>query len=160
MTQSQIILGLLAIGVLTGLRAMTPIAVLCWVTVLGRIPTAHGWMSFIANKISVGVFTFAAIGELIGDKLPNTPSRTKLPGVAARIVFGALCAMILACTAGFPTYLAAILGAAGGIAGTYAGWFLRTRIVAALHCPDWPVALAEDAMAIAGSCFVCLTFHR
>ena len=160
MTQSHLILGFFAIGVLTGLRAMTPIAVLCWVTMIGRIPTAHGWMSFAANKISVGVFTLAALGELIGDKLPNTPSRTKLPGLGARIVFGALCAMILACTAGFPMYLAAILGAAGGIAGTYIGWFLRTRIVAKIHSPDWPIALFEDAIAIAGSCFVCAQFSH
>jgi uncharacterized membrane protein len=158
MTQPQIILGLFAIGVLTGLRAMTPIAVLCWVTMLGRIPTAHGWTSFVANKISVGLFTLAALGELIGDKLPNTPSRTKFPGLAARILFGALCAMILACTAGFPIYIAAILGAVGGVAGTYAGWFLRTRVVATLHCPDWPIALLEDAIAIAGSCLVCVQF--
>jgi uncharacterized membrane protein len=158
MTTPSTLLGLFAIGFLTGLRGMTPISVLCWMTMLGRIPTAHGWMGFVANKISVGVFTFAAIGELIGDKLPNTPSRTKLPGFSARILFGALCAMILACISGSPIYLGAILGIIGAVAGTYGGWFARTRLVAALHCPDLPIALLEDAIAIFGSCIVALAF--
>jgi uncharacterized membrane protein len=160
MTQPHVLLALFAIGFFTGLRAMTPVAVLCWMTMLGRIPTAHGWMSFVANKISVGVFSLAALGELVGDKLPNTPSRTQLPGLGARIVFGALCAIILASSTDLSIYLAGALGAVGGIAGTYAGWFVRTRSVAALRCPDLPVALVEDAIAIAGSIFVCFQFAR
>ena len=159
MTNPEILLGLFAIGVLTGLRAMTPIAVLCWFTFLSRVPIAPGWLSFVASKISVGVFTLGAIGELVGDKLPNTPSRTKFPGLAARIVFGGLCAAVLAPTASVPILLGAIIGAMGAIAGTYTGWFLRTRLVAALRCPDFPIALLEDAIAIAGSCFVCSHFR-
>jgi uncharacterized membrane protein len=159
MPSFEILCALFAIGILTGLRAMTPIAVLCWFTMLARVPTASGWMSFVSSKISVGVFTLAAIGELIGDKLPNTPSRTKLPGLSARIVFGALCAAILAATASFPVVPGAMIGAIGAVAGTYAGWFVRTRIVAALHCPDLPIALLEDAIAIAGACLVCTHFR-
>jgi uncharacterized membrane protein len=160
MSMFEIILGLFAIGVLTGLRAMTPIAVLCWMTTLGRIPTVQNWMGFVANRISVGVFTLGAVGELIGDKLPMTPSRTKPPGLIARIVFGGLCAAILAASASFPVVPGALLGALGGIAGTYGGWFARTRAVAAFHCPDFPIALLEDAFAIVGSCLVCLLFAR
>jgi uncharacterized membrane protein len=160
----EILLGLFAIGVLTGLRAMTPIAVLCWMKFLGRLPANHCWMDFVANKISVGVFTLGAIGELIGDKLPKTPSRTRLPGLGARIVFGGLCAAILAATSALsvphPVMIGAVVGAIGGAAGAYGGWFVRTRSVSALRCPDLPIALIEDAIAIGGSYLICMLFAQ
>jgi uncharacterized membrane protein len=153
-------LGLFAIGFLTGLRAMTPIAVICWMTVLGRVPAAAGWMRFAGSRISVGVFSVAALGELVGDKLPNAPARTKAPGLLARIIFGALCAAILATSAGYSLVGGALLGAVGAVAGTFGGWFARTRIVAALRCPDLPIALVEDAIAVGGSILVCSLFAR
>ena len=36
------------------------------------------------------IFSVLAIGELISDKLPNTPSRKAPPGFIARIVTGGL----------------------------------------------------------------------
>ena len=51
-------------------------------------------------------------------------------------------------------------GAVGAVAGTYGGWFIRTRTVAALHCPDFPIALVEDAIAVGGSILVCSLIAR
>jgi uncharacterized membrane protein len=158
MISPGIMVYLFSIGFFTGLRAMTPIAVLCWMTAIGRLPAAQGWLSFAANKISVVVFSLAALGELIGDKLPSAPSRTKPPGLIARVVFGAFCAMILASTIDTSIYLAAILGAIGAVTGTFAGWWVRTRAVTALRCPDFPIALLEDAITLTGSCLVALIF--
>ena len=162
MSSTSILLGLFLIGLLTGLRSMTPIAVLCWMTMLGRVPAVHdsmhGWMSFVANRISVAVFSLAALAELVGDKLPNTPSRTQAPGLIARIVFGALCASILAATSEYSIIAGILLGAFGVLAGTFAGWFVRTRAVSALRCPDLPIALLEDAIAVGGSILVCFVF--
>ena len=154
MTGNEVLVGLLAVGVLTGLRTMTPIAVLCWMTVLGRIPAAAGWMGFVRNWISIGVFSLAAIGELIGDKLPMTPSRLKAPGLIARMVFGGLCAAILAAVLGVSIGIGVGAGVAGSLVGSYCGWFLRRRCVGWFRCPDWPVAIVEDLVAVGGSVVV------
>jgi uncharacterized membrane protein len=48
----------------------------------------------------------------------------------------------------------AIFGAAGGIAGAFAGRQWRTGLVKALKVPDFAVALLEDAIAIAVGLFI------
>jgi uncharacterized membrane protein len=151
MANAELVAGLFAIGVLTGLRTMTPIAVLCWMTALSRIAAATGWMAFVSSRIALILFTLAAIAELIGDKMPKTPSRTGFPGLPARLIFGGLCAAIVASALGFPIAIGALAGVLGAIAGTYGGWFIRTRAVKALRCPDLPIALVEDAVAVGGS---------
>ncbi|WP_263358059.1 DUF4126 domain-containing protein [Acidicapsa ligni] len=158
MTDSWMYSGLFAIGVLTGLRTLTPIAVFCWMTLLGRVPANVGWGGFAGNKIVVGLFTALAFGELIGDKLPKTPSRTSAPGLTARIIFGGLIAAILASSVGFPEAIGTLLGAVGAVVGTFGGRLVRTRTVAALKCPDLPIALIEDAITIGGSILVCSAF--
>jgi uncharacterized membrane protein len=160
MAGSSILVGLFMLGLLTGLRTLAPIAVLCWMTMLGRIPVAQGWMGFVSSKISVGVFSVAALGELIGDKLPTAPSRTQGLGLIARIVFGGLSAAIFAAAAGYSAVFGAVIGAAGAVVGTFGGWFVRTRTVSSFQCPDFPIALIEDAVAVGGSILVCLVFRR
>jgi uncharacterized membrane protein len=64
------------IGMLSGLRALSPIAVICWVALLHRLPLT-GWASFAGSKVAVGLFSLGALGELVSDKLPKTPSRLK-----------------------------------------------------------------------------------
>ena len=158
MNGSRIIFGLLAIGGLTGLRTFTPIAVLCWMTMLGRVSADAGWLGFVANKFSVGIFTLAGLGELVADKLPSTPSRIQGPGLIARLVFGGLCGAILAATAGYPVLAGSLLGMTGAVVGAFVGWSVRTRAVAILKFPDFPTALVEDAIALGGSILVCSVF--
>ena len=58
-------------------------------------------------------FTLLAVVELIADKLPKTPPRTAPPGLIARIVFGGLCGVALAISAGGSLIIAAIVGVIG-----------------------------------------------
>ena len=68
------------IGVLAGLRALTPAAATAWAVRLGwlQVPSP---LALIGSLPIVIVLTLLAIGEPIGDKLPNTPARTALPGL-------------------------------------------------------------------------------
>jgi uncharacterized membrane protein len=43
-----------------------------------------------------------------------------------------------------------VLGALGGLAGCFGGYYTRKRLVRALGAPDIYVALFEDLLAIAG----------
>ncbi len=87
MSTIEVVCAIIAIGVLSGLRALSPIAVVCWLALLHRLPVT-GWASFVGSKVAVGLFSLGAVGELISDKLPKTPSRLKQPGFSIRIVMG------------------------------------------------------------------------
>ena len=51
-----------------------------------------------------------------------------------------------------------LLGAIGAIAGSFLGYFARSRITGNFGLPDLPVALVEDVICIAGSFFVVSLF--
>jgi uncharacterized membrane protein len=157
MSTIEIVAVVFAIGMLSGLRALSPIAVICWLAMLHRLPLT-GWVSFVGNKIAVGLFSLGAVGELVSDKLPKTPSRLKQPGFSVRIVMGAFCGLILATAGSFSLPGGALLGAVGAVAGSYLGYFVRTGLTAKLGLPDLPVALLEDVICIVGSFFVASVF--
>ena len=136
------------LGVCTGLRTMTPVAVLCWFAYRNLLHLT-GWRSFTANIIAVAIFTLMALGEYVGDKLPTTPSRTAPIGLAGRTLFGAFVGLVLAQPLVLNPAAAIVVGIVGALIGSYAGWFVRTRTVVALKVPDLPIALLEDVIAIA-----------
>jgi uncharacterized membrane protein len=90
-------------------------------------------------------------GELVGDKLPMTPSRLDPPGPAVRALAGAVAGATVARHAGtrsrFGVVGAAVVGAAASAAGTWGGAAWR-RAVAERGRPDLPAALVEDAAAV------------
>lgn len=139
-----------AIGVIAGLRSLTAPAVVSWAAHLGWINVQDTWAAFLGSTAAVYIFTALALAELVGDKLPKTPSR-KTPGpFGARIVLGAACGAAL-CVAGHQSsVIGALLGGLGGVAGTLGGYAARTRSVAALKVPDFVIALIEDAIAVGG----------
>src|ERR1700758_4536803 len=87
------------IGVLVGLRSLTPPAVTAWASRLGWLRLSHPF-SYIGTMPAVVIFSFTALVELVADKLPNTPSRTAPPGLVARIVMGGLTGACVASAGG------------------------------------------------------------
>src|ERR1035437_3260779 len=84
------------LGVTTGLRAMTPMAVLCWFAYLGYLPLEGTWAAWMASATAVVVFTVLALAEIVADKLPRAPHRISLGPVTARLVLGGLIGSIAA----------------------------------------------------------------
>jgi uncharacterized membrane protein len=158
MSTFEVVCAIFAIGMLSGLRAISPIAMVCWLGLLHRLPLGSGWVSYLGSKIAVALFSLGAVGELISDKLPNTPSRLKPPGFGARIAMGGLCGLVLATAAPFSLLVGAVLGAIGAVAGTYLGHFVRTRATTKFGLPDLPVALVEDVICVGGSFIVASLF--
>lgn len=138
----------LLIGVVAGLRAMTPLAVVCWGAYFGWLHFAGTSLSFVDHKVTVIIFTLLAIGEIFNDKLPKTPARTAPPALIARLVSGACSAAALAFSAGLGLVGPIIAGAIGALIGTYGGYNIRHSLVTKVSLPDFPVALAEDVIAI------------
>ena len=140
------------ISIAAGLRALTPAAFVCWAARLGWLKLQGTPLAFLGYAVTPWIFTIAAIGELINDKLPKAGSRKAPPAFIARIVMGALCGAAIGATAGA---LAGglILGAIGAIVGTFGGYEFRARLARAAG-RDLPIALLEDAIAIALSFWV------
>lgn len=141
------------LGGMTGLRTMTPIAVLCWFAYLGHLPVDGTWAFWAAKLPSAIIFTLFAIGELIGDKLPKTPNRTSPGPLAARLVFGGLVGALVATGLKGSAFEGIILGVINAALGAFLGMYLRKWIVDSTEWPDWRVAVAEDILAVVASIF-------
>ncbi len=93
-----------------------------------------------------GPAILGAVGELIADKLPATPSRLGAAPLAFRVVSGGWSAVTL--SAGNRTVGPWLLGALGATVGANAGYWLRRKLARSFAIPDFPLALAEDAIAL------------
>jgi uncharacterized membrane protein len=144
------------IGIVAGFRSMTPPAAVSWAARLGWLNLQNTWLAFLGFAATPYVLTLLALGELIADKLPKTPSRKSPVGFIARIVSGALCGAALGAAneAVIGALVAAVLGA---IVGTLGGYELRTRLASILG-KDLPIALLEDAIAICGAFLIVSRF--
>ncbi len=146
------------IGAITGLRSMTGVAAVCWAARFGWLRLQSTWLSFMGNSIPPYILSVLALGELVGDKLPNAPSR-KSPGpFAGRVLIGGFAGAALATGSGNAAVLGALAGAMGGICGTLGGYEARVRSVKALGVPDFVVALIEDVIAVGGAFFIVSRF--
>ena len=136
------------LGVVTGMRSMTAMAVLCWFSYLGYLPLDGTWASWAAKLATAIIFTVLAVGEFIVDKLPKTPNRIAPGPLLARVVVGGLVGAIVAAGLNGSEFEGIILGVGGALIGAFGGYLVRREIVLRLGCKDWPVALVEDACAI------------
>jgi len=139
-----------ALGVIAGLRALTPLMAVSWAARLKWLAVSTTWASFLGAAATPYIFTVLALGELINDKLPKTPSRKAPPSFAFRIISGAFSGAALATGTNQSLALGALCGGLGAVAGTLGGYEARTRLVNALHAPDLLIALIEDAVAVGG----------
>lgn len=132
------------IGITAGLRAMTPLAAISWGAYLGWIDLSATPAAFLGNIIAVIIITILALGELVTDQLPNTPSRKVPMQFGARVVLGALTGALL-----MPAnwIIGALLGAVGAIIGTLVGAELRAMLAKSFG-RDMPAALLEDVLAV------------
>jgi uncharacterized membrane protein len=152
---SDIILALaFGIGAVAGLRAMTAPAVVCWAAHLHWINLQGTHLSFMSTIIALVIFTLAAVGEIVNDKLPKTGPRTAPPSVVVRVIMGGLSAATVTVGTDGSPWLGALLGVIGALLGTFGGYQVRTKTAKALRSPDFVIALLEDAIAVCGGLFL------
>lgn len=125
-----------ALGFVAGLRAFTAPAAL-----------------FLARGGIIGIIlAFLAVAELIGDMLPQIPSRTSPPALIARILSGGVVGWIIAGANSSFAPVGAIIGVVGALVGAYGGRVVR--IAAIERIGAIPSALVEDVVAIALAAFI------
>lgn len=133
-----------ALGTATGSRNSLGLATLAFSE---RRPQASRLMRAVQSPRGRAVAAVLVGVELVGDKLPTTPSRLGPPILAGRLLGGGLGGAVLARRAGRHPVIGALLGGGGALTGSFAGFRYR-QVVADRGWPDLPAALAEDALAV------------
>ena len=140
------------IGVVAGSRTVVAPAAISWAARRGRLPLQDTRLGFLAHPVSPTVFTVLALGEMVADQLPGTPSRQVPVQFGARLASGGFCGVAIGVAGG-----AWIRGLVCGVAGAALGTLLSARarsLLAGAFGRDLPAALIEDAVAVAGAALV------
>jgi uncharacterized membrane protein len=136
------------LGLTTGLRSMTPMALICWYAVLGYLPVDGTWAAWTAHLWVAVVLTVLAVGELIADKLPRTPDRTATGPLLWRLILAGMAGSIAAGAINEPGLEGVLLAELGALLGAFGGFMVRRDLVEKMDCKDWHVAVAEDLITI------------
>ena len=147
----------LLMGVVAGSRSMMAPAAVSWAARLGWIDVTGSWLAWLGYAWTPWIVTLFALGELVADQLPSTPSRTLPPSFAFRIASGALCGVAIAMAAS-SGIAGAVAGAVGAVVGTLGGRAMRGSLAAAFG-HDRPAALLEDALAIGAAFLIALSLR-
>jgi uncharacterized membrane protein len=139
------------IGIASGLRALIGLAAVSWAVHFGILPLGHTWLAFLGYAFTPYILTLMAIGELVNDKLPKTPSRLIPPQFITRIVTSALCGLAIGLS-GDGVIIGLAAGIIGAVAGTFGGAKARS-LLAKTFGRDLPAALLEDAVALGIAAF-------
>jgi uncharacterized membrane protein len=120
-----------SVGAAAGLRSLTaPAAV------------------FGANKRWRTILAVLAAGELIGDKLPQTPSRLLPPALIFRAIAGGVCGGEVAMRGHGWRALGIAAGTLAALSAAYVGYSLRRNLTEVRKLPGVPTAAVEDAIAL------------
>src|ERR1700761_4214056 len=127
----HLLLAAFLLGVGAGLRAVTAPAAVSWAARTGLLSLGGSWLAFLGFAWTPWILSVAALGEIINDKLPNTPSRTVPPQFITRVVSGGMCGAAIGISGGGMVG-GLLLGALGAVAGTLGGAWLRGALVRAI----------------------------
>src|ERR1700751_4133766 len=115
------------IGIVAGFPARTAPRDASWAGYAGRLSLAGTPLAFMGSWWVPWLLTVLALGELVTDQLPSTPSRKVPIQLGARVVTGALAGATIAAT-GASLAAGAAAGAVGAVSGTFAGAAFRGRL--------------------------------
>lgn len=136
------------LGASAGLRSQAPIAVLIHSSRDGRIQLDRQDMDrWLCDSRAERIAMAAAVGELIVDKLPFVPARTKPGPFAGRLIFGGLAGYLGASSSNGSSRSGALAGAAAAGVTATAGTTLRATLPRVTGYPKFAVAIAEDVLA-------------
>ncbi len=135
------------LGIVAGLRSVMPLALLSNIDESGGkdIDTVSRLLHSSSARVASGL---AAVGEVIGDKLPITPSRISPGPLVGRMALGALAGIEVCRRGGEPLIMGAALGASAAALGSFAGYTARTMLSQTTNTPDIVWAGMEDIIAL------------
>ena len=145
---TEIIAPIALIAGATGARCMTGLATVAGIAAAGdeRAPKPLGHR---LDREIAGVTAMAALGELVGDKLPNAGDRVAPAPLASRVLAGALIGAAVAGLTGHDKKNAAVGGAVAAFLSAHLTF--RFRRALSNHLPSVAAALVEDAVVLSAA---------
>ena len=142
----------LGFAAITGARAMSgPTFISQYLTHRPQSPSlAQSPLRFLAKPGVATALRLLIGGEMVGDKLPNTPNRIVPQQLATRAASGALVGATWYKAQGGSALTGALVGSLGTVAATYLTYLLRKNIGEQTHTPSELVGLGEDMLVLAG----------
>ncbi len=139
----------LLLGITAGMRSQMPLALLARGAHEGHVNVGRGrpWSLLLSPKVGVATGV-SAIGEMIGDKLPQTPSRLDPGPLGGRLVIGAVVGAAVSPGSRGSRLGGALLGVAGAAAGAYGGYHARAALGRGTGISDPVWGVAEDGAAL------------
>lgn len=144
---TNIYLRVALLGFVTGLRSMAPLALLSWTRRVGA-DADETIAQVLGAPAGTVVTSLLAAGELVGDKLPITPSRISAAPLLGRIAIGAFAGMTLAQREKASPVMSAALGMAGASVGALTGYYGRQSLNKIKWVPGFVWAGLEDSLAL------------
>ncbi len=138
----------IGLGAISGLRSMSGPAFVSLAASHGKLNLEGTHLAFLGSSRLSKVLVLMELGELVVDKLPQTPSRTELPSLLGRAASGALVGAAVFVSDGRRATTGAALGSTAAIVAAFAGERLRALAVEKTGLPDLVVALAGDATVL------------
>jgi uncharacterized membrane protein len=138
------------IGIVAGMRSLTPVAVISWAAQRSSQFKNSHWPGLLSHpQVSKVAFALAA-AELLGDKMRSAPDRIITPGILARIATGAIAGMAVAPPR--EQRKAAVLGATAAVGAAYVSFGIRQRAIRKRG--QTSTGLIEDALAIGAALLI------
>ncbi len=138
----------LSLGAISGLRSMSGPAFVSLAASNGNLDLEGTSLAFLGSSRLSKVIVVMELGELVGDKLPKTPSRSALPPLLGRAASGALVGAAVFVSDGRRATTGAALGSTAAIVAALAGERLRALAAEKTGLLDPVIALAEDATVL------------
>jgi uncharacterized membrane protein len=138
----------LGLGAISGLRSLSGPAFISRAASRGHLDLDGTVFAFFGSQRIFKALVLMELGELVGDKLPATPSRTSLPPLLGRAASGALVGAAVFVSEGRRATTGAALGSTAAVVAAFAGEWIRALAVEKTGFPDPVVALAEDATVL------------
>ena len=138
----------LALGAISGLRSTSGPAFVSRAASRGDMDLGGTSLAFLGSSRLSKALTVALLGEMILDKLPVAPSRTKLMPLLGRAASGGLVGAAAAISEDQHAAMGILLGSSAAVAGAFAGEGLRALVGRETGLPNPAAALAEDALVL------------
>ncbi len=138
----------LGLGAISGLRSLSGPAFVSRAASRGDLDLDGTIFALLGSPHLSKALVLMELGELVGDKLPATPSRASPPPLLGRAASGALVGAVVFVSEGRRATIGAALGSTAAIVAAFAGERLRALAVEKTGLPDPVVALAEDATVL------------
>ncbi len=135
------------LAALAGMRTLSAPALLS--AYLQKHPSRrlrHTNFNFMQSGKTAGILKLLAAAEMVGDKLPATPNRTKPFAVLGRGLSGALVGATLSRSQRKRRFGGAGIGLLSALAATYGSFYLRKKLTKSTPVPGPVWGVLEDAL--------------